>query len=97
MRIGRKVFRRYRIHLRKLNSYNLVETEESGSVSEKENVETDLEEVKSSSSDKKNRSENFSEGQGETLPDEGNGLAKRRQSKRITSKRHLHLNCVYYD
>ena len=49
MRIGRKVFRRNRIHLRKLNSYNLVETEESDSENEKKNIETDLEEVKSSS------------------------------------------------
>ena len=46
VRIGRKVFRRNRIHLRKLNSYNLVETEESDSENEKKNIETDLEEVK---------------------------------------------------
>ena len=77
-RIG-KVFRRNRIHLKKLNSYNLAENEESNSESEKENIETDTEEVKSSGSDEEDVPENYSEGAKETLPDEGNGQATRRQ------------------
>ena len=59
VRIGRKVFRRNRIHLRKLNLYNLAENEKSDSETEKENIETDLEEVKSSGSDEEDKPESF--------------------------------------
>ena len=59
VRMGRKVFRRNRIHLRKLNLYNLAENEKSDSETEKENIETDLEEVKSSGSDEEDKPENF--------------------------------------
>ena len=39
----------------------------------------------------------FSEDEREALPDEGNEQAPKRQSKIMTSKRHLHPDCVYYD
>ena len=79
VRIGRKVFRRNRIHLRKLNLYNLAENKGSDLESENKNIETDLEQVKSSSSDEEDKPENFSQDENETLPNEGNGQAMRRE------------------